>query len=103
MATTNTPKPSDPAATPAATPAASSDRDKLFEAAQVKASGLTREYADAIGVTDEMLGQIARGEVPGPPIAGPIRNTDVHLTPAGWQQTPHGVKPEDVGKDAIAR
>jgi hypothetical protein len=100
---TSSPKPSDPAQPAPAAPAASSNRDKLFEAAQVKATGLTREYADAIGVTDEMLGQIARGEVPGPPIAGPIRNTDMHLTPSGWQQTPHGVKPEDVGKDAVGR
>lgn len=99
MATAETPKPGP--AKPE--PAVASGRDKLFEAAQVKATGLTREYADAIGVTDEMLGQIARGEIPGPPIAGPIRNTDVHLTDGGWQQTPHGVKPEDVGSDAISR
>jgi hypothetical protein len=34
---------------------------------------------------------------------GPVHNVDLHLTEGGWQITPVGVKPEDVGKQAISR
>jgi hypothetical protein len=46
---------------------------------------------------------IARGEIPPPPTVGPIHNVDLHRTPGGWQVTPVGVPPEDVGKNAISR
>jgi hypothetical protein len=39
--------------------------------------------------------------VPPPPTPGPIHSTDMHYTPGGWQQTPVGVPPEDVGKNAV--
>ncbi|WP_030487273.1 hypothetical protein [Micromonospora chokoriensis] len=87
--------------TPGVTPDAGGD--KLFAAALAKAPSLTREFVDKMGITDEMLGQIARGEVPPPPAIGPIYTADLYLTPGGWQQTPPGVKPEDVGKNATAR
>lgn len=79
------------------------DRDALLAAAQEKAPSLTREFADAMGLDDDLLIRIARGEVPPPPTIGPIHTADLYLTPAGWQQTPRGVRPEDVGKDAISR
>jgi hypothetical protein len=32
---------------------------------------------------------------------GPDHNVDLHRVNGGWQITPAGVKPEDVGKDGI--
>lgn len=75
--------------------------DELFAAALAKAPNLTREFVDKMGITREMLAQIARGEVPPPPAIGPIYTADLYLTPGGWQQTPPGVPPQDVGKNAI--
>jgi hypothetical protein len=77
--------------------------DPLFAAALAKAPNLTREFVDKMGITKEMLIGIARGEISPPPVIGPDYTTDLYLTPGGWQQTPKGVKPEDVGKNAIAR
>jgi hypothetical protein len=77
--------------------------DELLAAAQEKAPSLTKEFVGAYKLADDDLRKIARGEVPPPPTIGPEHTSDLYLTPAGWQQTPVGVKPEDVGKDAIAR
>ena len=75
----------------------------LLTLAQSKAPRLTSEFVKQYGMSDDVLRAIARGEVPPPPTVGPIHNTDLHLTPGGWQVTPVGVSPEDVGKNAIAR
>lgn len=87
------------------TPGVSPDAggDKLFAAALAKAPSLTREFVDKMGLTDGDLAAIARGEVPPPPTPGPIYTADMHLTPGGWQQTPPGVPPEDVGANQISR
>jgi hypothetical protein len=87
------------------TPGVSPDAggDALFAAALAKAPNLTREFVSKMKISDEMLAQIARGEVPPPPAIGPIYTTDLYLTPGGWQQTPPGVPPQDVGKNAIGR
>jgi enoyl-CoA hydratase/carnithine racemase len=91
-----------------AAPAAESKGDK-FEAAKVKAPGLTKEFVAKHNLDDEFLEKVARGEEPPPPtsaeVAKDAAHTDgeLHLTPGGWQVTPKGVKPEDVGKDAISR
>ena len=87
------------------TPGVSPDAggDKLFAAALAKAPSLTREFVDKMGIDDETLGQIARGEIPPPPMPGPIYTTDMYRTPGGYQQTPPGVPPEDVGKNAAVR
>lgn len=87
--------------TPGVTPNAGGDR--LLAAAQAKAPSLTREFVQAMGLPDEYLAQIARGEVPPPPTPGPIHTSDMYLTPGGFQQTPPGVKPEDVGANQIHR
>lgn len=87
--------------TPGVTPDAGGD--KLLAAAQAKAPSLTREFVEKMGINDLQLAQIARGEIPPPPTPGPIYTTDMYLTPGGYQQTPPGVKPEDVGGNAIAR
>lgn len=87
--------------TPGVTPDAGGDQ--LFAAALAKAPNLTREFVDKMKITDDMLAQIARGEVPPPPAIGPVYSADLYLTPGGWQQTPPGVPPQDVGKNAIAR
>jgi HK97 family phage major capsid protein len=77
-----------------------SDAD-LLTAAQAKAPQLTAEFVKQYGMVREDLEAIARGLVPPPPTVGPIHNVDLHLTPGGWQLTPVGVPPEDVGKNAI--
>jgi hypothetical protein len=87
--------------TPGVTPDAGGDR--LFAAALAKAPSLTREFVKAMKLTDEDLGQIARGEIPPPPTPGPIYTADMYRTPGGYQQTPPGVPPEDVGKNATTR
>jgi hypothetical protein len=87
------------------TPGVSPDAggDKLLAAAQAKAPSLTKEFVDKMGIDDETLGQIARGEIPPPPTPGPIHTADMYRTPGGYQQTPPGVPPEDVGKNATTR
>jgi hypothetical protein len=47
-----------------------------------------------------MLERLALG-VPEPPKVGPVHNTDLHLTPGGYQVTPAGVAPEDVGPATV--
>jgi hypothetical protein len=85
------------------TPGVSPDAggDALLAAAQAKAPNLTREFVSKMKISDEMLAQIARGEISPPPAIGPVYTADLYLTPGGWQQTPPGVPPEDVGKNAI--
>jgi hypothetical protein len=87
------------------TPGVSPDAggDELFAAALAKAPNLTKEFVSKMGLTRDMLAQIARGEVPPPPAIGPIYTSDLYLTPGGWQQTPPGVPPQDVGKNSIGR
>lgn len=75
----------------------------LLTLAQAKAPRLTSEFVKQYGLSEDHLRAVARGEVPPPPTVGPIHNTDLHLTDGGWQVTPVGVKPEDVGKNAISR
>jgi hypothetical protein len=87
--------------TPGVSPDAGGDR--LLAAAQAKAPSLTREFVQKMGLDDETLGQIARGEIPPPPTPGPIYTADMYRTPGGYQQTPPGVPPEDVGKNATTR
>ncbi len=94
------------AAKPAEAKESKADR---FEAAQAKAPGLTKEFVAKHKLDDEALDAIARGEVPPPPTSAEVAKDpaltdgELHLTDGGWQITPVGVKPEDVGKDAISR
>jgi hypothetical protein len=87
------------------TPGVSPDAqgDKLLAAAQAKAPSLTREFVDKMGLDEETLAQIARGEIPPPPTPGPLHTSDMYVTPGGYQQTPPGVPPEDVGKNSVVR
>lgn len=78
-------------------------KDDLLTLARAKAPALTAEFVTQYGLVDEDLKAIARGEMPPPPTVGPIHNVDLHRTPGGWQVTPVGVPPEDVGKNAISR
>lgn len=73
------------------------DRGDLFKRAQVRAPSLTEEFVSAYKLSDEVLAGIADGLVPPPPAIGPVHTTDLYLTPGGWQQTPIGVAPADVG------
>lgn len=75
----------------------------LLEAAQAKAPNLSKEFVSAFKLDDDALRAIANGTVPPPPAIGPLHTADLYLTPGGWQITPPGVKPEDVGKNAINR
>lgn len=75
----------------------------LLKAAQEKAPSLTAEFVKTFDLDDDELREIARGAVPPPPTVGPLHTVDLHLTPGGWQITPVGVKPQDVGGDAISR
>ena len=96
----------DPKRIPAeVTPGVSPDPggDKLLAAAQAKAPSLTREFVDKMGLTEENLAAIANGMVPPPPTPGPIYTADMYRTPGGYQQTPPGVPPEDVGGNQIHR
>lgn len=86
---------------PSVTPDAAGD--KLLAAAQAKAPNLTREFADAYGLGDDVLAGIARGEIPPPPAVGPIHSSDLYLTPGGWVSAPPGVPLEAAGGNAIAR
>jgi hypothetical protein len=86
---------------PSVTPDAGGDR--LLAAAQAKAPNLTREFADAYGLGDDVLAGIARGEIPPPPTVGPIHTSDLYLTPGGWVSAPPGVPLEAAGTNSIAR
>lgn len=85
--------------TPGVMPNAGSDA--LLAAAQAAAPNLTKEFVAQYKLSDDDLARIARREVPPPPSVGPIRSSDLWLTPGGWQNTPPGVKPEDVGKNSV--
>jgi hypothetical protein len=87
--------------TPGVSPDAAGDR--LLAAAQAKAPSLTKEFVKKMGITDEQLAQIARGEIPPPPTPGPIYTADMYMTPGGFQQTPPGVPPADVGNNQVVR
>jgi hypothetical protein len=86
---------------PSVTPDAGGDR--LLAAAQAKAPNLTREFADAYGLDDDVLAGIARGEIPPPPTVGPVHTSDLYLTPGGWVSAPPGVPLEAAGTNSIAR
>ena len=75
----------------------------LLEQAQLKAPHLDQAFVDKHKLDDDYLARVARGEESPPPYNGPLHTTDLHRTEGGWQVTPVGVKPEDVGKDAISR
>jgi hypothetical protein len=76
----------------------------LLAAAQVKAPHIDRAFLSKHGLDDDYLKALASGAEPPPPYNGPDTSaTDLHLTPGGWQVTPAGVPPEDVGKDQIHR
>lgn len=75
------------------------NKGDLFKRAQLRAPSLTQEFVDAYDLSDEVLAGIADGLVPPPPAIGPIHTSDLYLTPGGWQQTPIGVKPADVGSN----
>ncbi len=83
--------------------------DDLLSAAQVKAPNLTREVVSKHKLDDDYLARVARGEEPPPPVHAEVAKApattdgELHLTDGGWQITPKGVKPEDVGKNAISR
>lgn len=79
------------------------ESDDLLARAQARAPHLTADFVKEYGFTDNDLRDIADGLVPGPPRVGPIHNVDLHRTPGGWQVTPVGVPPEDVGKNRIDR
>ena len=87
--------------TPGVTPDAGNDR--LLAAAQAKAPSLTREFVTKMGMTDQQLADIANGLTPPPPTPGPLHTADMYMTPGGFQQTPPGVPPEDVGANQIHR
>jgi len=77
--------------------------DDLLAAAQKQAPHVDREFLAAHDLDDDYLAKLARGEEPPPPYTGPNPVVDLHRTDGGWQITPKGVKPEDVGKAAISR
>jgi hypothetical protein len=77
--------------------------EDLIAAARVKAPNLTKEFAEAYGLGDDVLAGIARGEIPPPPHVGPIHTSDLYLTPGGWVSAPPGVPLEQAGSNAIAR
>lgn len=72
-------------------------RDNLLARAQVRAPSMTAEFVDFHDLPDEYLEAIANGTEPPPPVNGPNPSTHLHFTPGGWQVTPLGVKPEEVG------
>ena len=84
-------------------PAAKAKEPSLLERAQVRAPNLTKEFVSEHDLDDDYLEGIAAGLIPPPPYVGPEPTVDLHRTDGGWQITPKGVKPEDVGKDAISR
>lgn len=78
-------------------------KDELWAAVRVAAPNLTPEFAEAFGLDDEILGAIARREIPPPPSNGPIHTSDLYLTPGGWQSVPAGVDPSAIGQNKITR
>jgi hypothetical protein len=92
-------------AKPAEKPAES--KDDKFEAAKAKAPGLTKEFVAKHKLDDDYLDRVARGEEPPPPTSAEVAKApaltdgELQLTEGGWQITPKGVKPEDVGKDTV--
>jgi hypothetical protein len=78
------------------------EKADLLTAAQIRAPHLDQAFVDKYDLDDEYLRALARGEISPPPhTTNP--EVELHLTPGGWQLTPAGVAPEDVGKDAISR
>ena len=75
----------------------------LLEQALAMAPSLTAEFVAEYDLSDDDLAAIARGELSPPPAIGPVHTVDLHRTPGGWQITPVGVAPSEVGKDALAR
>ena len=90
-------------ATKAAEPRQAEPERSLLERAQDKAPHLDQEFVDKHKLDDDYLERVARGEESPPPYNGPVFTTDLHRTDGGWQITPKGVKPEDVGKDSVSR
>jgi hypothetical protein len=86
-----------------AEPAKPEKERSALERAQDKAPHLDQEFVNKHELDDDYLERVARGEESPPPYNGPVYVTDLHRTDGGWQLTPKGVKPEDVGKDAISR
>lgn len=70
--------------------------DDVFNRALARAPHLTREFVAEHELTDDDLEAIATGLEPAPPYNGPIKTTELHRTPGGWQVTPLGVQPEDL-------
>lgn len=78
--------------------------DDLFDRARARAPHLTREFVDEHRLTVADVEAIAAGDQPPPPYIGPDTSAvDLHRTPGGWQLTPKGVSPAEVGRQAIAR
>jgi hypothetical protein len=75
----------------------------LFEEAHKAAPNLTREFVEKYGLDEDWLKKIARGELSPPPTVGPEHTVDLHYVNGGWQITPVGVAPEDVGKGQMYR
>lgn len=67
-----------------------SEPDDLFKFAQAKAPSLTKEFVAAVKLSDDDLRAIGNGEMPPPPMPGPILGADYYLTPAGATQVPVG-------------
>ncbi len=80
-----------------------SAKDELWAAVRVAAPNLTPELAATYEISDEVLAGIARREIPPPPAVGPIRSSDLYLTPGGWQNAPAGVDPSAIGQNKIVR
>jgi hypothetical protein len=78
-------------------------KDELWAAIRVAAPNLTPELAATYELSEEVLAGIARREIPPPPAVGPIRSSDLYLTPGGWQNVPAGVDPSAIGQNKIAR
>jgi hypothetical protein len=78
-------------------------KDELWAAVRVAAPNLTPELAALYGLDDDVLAAIARREIPPPPAVGPIRSSDLYLTPGGWQNVPAGVDPAAIGQNKLAR
>jgi hypothetical protein len=78
--------------------------DELLAAAQARSgSHLTRELLAEAGLDDEYLRAVAAGLLPGPPNIGPNPTVDLHYTDGGWQVTPKGVAPADVGRTQVGQ